>query len=146
MNMEHRKNSKTELIVKCIDNCSCVSVDKWDDEQEYYFTFFKSYSKKKFWERVKDMFKVLKGDDVHTHEIILNEEDYEKLRTYQRGVLKVDRNELYTQYMQWAETVYHEFEFKTQLTPDEIVSGMAMLIEENKNGILKREKDDTERN
>jgi hypothetical protein len=45
---------KSELIVKCTDNCSCMSIDKYEDEPEYYITTYKSYAVKGWRDRLID--------------------------------------------------------------------------------------------
>ena len=76
--MEGRK----QLIVKCMDNCSCLAVDKWDDEKEYVVTTFKSYATKGWRRRFSDIWKIFNGDTVVDTELILDEEDFEKLRNF----------------------------------------------------------------
>lgn len=34
--------NKKEIIVRCFDGCSCMSVTKWDDETDYFVMFYKS--------------------------------------------------------------------------------------------------------
>jgi hypothetical protein len=74
--------NKKELIVKCVDNCSCLSVDKWDGEDTYFITTYKSYATINWLDRIKDIIRIIKGDDVVGTEIILNENDYDKLRNF----------------------------------------------------------------
>ena len=74
--------NKKDIIVKCVDNCSCLSVNKFDDEDEYYVTFYKSYYKKRFFFRLKDALKTLLGKDVVGTEIVLSEEDFNKLKNF----------------------------------------------------------------
>jgi hypothetical protein len=78
MKMESRK----QLIVKCTDNCSCLSVDKWDDEKEYMITTYKSYATKGWKSKLSDIWKIIKGDNVVDTELILFEEDFNKLRNF----------------------------------------------------------------
>jgi|SaaInl85LU_5_DNA_1037374.scaffolds.fasta_scaffold44236_3 hypothetical protein len=70
---------RRSVIVKCVDNCSTMSVDKFDDEDVYYVTFYRSYSLKSLWYRIKDAVKVLRGIDLCTHEVILEPEDFDKI-------------------------------------------------------------------
>jgi hypothetical protein len=74
--------TKKELIVKCTDNCSCLSVDKWDGEDDYFITTYKSYSTKNWLDRIKDIIRIIKGEDVVGTEIVLKESDYDKLRNF----------------------------------------------------------------
>ena len=76
--MENRK----QLIVKCSDNSSCLSVDKWDDEKEYVVTTYKSYATKGWKSKLSDIWKIIKGDNVVDTELILFEEDFNKLRNF----------------------------------------------------------------
>jgi len=73
---------KSELIVKCTDNCSCMSIDKYEDEPEYYITTYKSYAVKGWRDRLIDAWSVLLGGRVVDTEIILSEEDFDKIRNY----------------------------------------------------------------
>jgi hypothetical protein len=76
------ESSKSELIVKCVDNCSSLSIDKWSDEQDYYVTFYKSYQTKTFWFRVKDAIKILLGKDVVGTDVVLTENDFNKIKNF----------------------------------------------------------------
>jgi hypothetical protein len=73
---------KKEVIVKCNDNCSCMSIDKWLDEEFYYVTFYTSYTSYTLWSKLKDIWKILRGKDITTHEIVLDEEDFNKIRNF----------------------------------------------------------------
>lgn len=73
---------ETKLIVKCTDNCSCLSVDKFDDEPLYFITTYKSYSKKGWRDRLVDAWNVLLGFEVVDTEIVLTEEEFNKLRKF----------------------------------------------------------------
>jgi len=73
---------KTELIVKCTDNCSCLSVDKFDDEPLYFITTYKSYSAKDWRNRLVDIWSIILGHNVVDTEIILSEEEFNKLKNY----------------------------------------------------------------
>lgn len=73
--------TKKSVIVKCTDNCSCMSVDKWSDEDEYSITFYKSLEKS-FWHRLKEGIRYILGDDIISTDIILDEGEYNKLRKF----------------------------------------------------------------
>lgn len=75
-------SEKKSLVLKCQDNCSAISIDKWGDDDTYFITTYKSYSTKSFTERIKDIWRIVKGEDVVGTELILNEEDYDKLRKF----------------------------------------------------------------
>jgi len=71
------------VIVKCTDNCSCLSIDKWDDEPIYYVTFYKSYTGLGFFARAKEIFLYLIGRrDIIGTEVLLDESDFEKIRNF----------------------------------------------------------------
>jgi hypothetical protein len=76
------ETEKTEVIVKCVDNCSCMSIDKWSDDPAYYVTFYKSYQTKRLWFRIKDAISVLRGKDVVGTDIVLKQEDFQKLKNF----------------------------------------------------------------
>jgi hypothetical protein len=73
---------KKELIVKCTDNCSCLSIDKFEDETQYYVTTYKSYKSSSWAARLLDIWRILLGINVVDAELILSEEDFEKIRQY----------------------------------------------------------------
>lgn len=75
-------NNKKSLVLKCNDNCSAISIDKWDTDGIYFITTYKSYSTKSVTDRLKDIWRIVKGEDVVGTEIILNESDYDKLRKF----------------------------------------------------------------
>lgn len=72
-------DNKKEVIIKCTDNCSCMSIDKFNDEPEYYITFYRSYGNKSIWGRIKDVYNILMGNDVINHELIVYKNDIDKL-------------------------------------------------------------------
>jgi hypothetical protein len=76
------ETERTEIIVKCVDGCSCLSIDKWSDEQDYYVTFYKSYQSKTLWYRFKDALNVLLGKDVVGTDIVLTENDFNKIKNF----------------------------------------------------------------
>ena len=73
---------KKELIIKCVDNCCCLSVDKYDDCGDHYITLYKSYGRKSFWFRLKDIWKILTGDQISSFDIVLSEEDFNKIKRF----------------------------------------------------------------
>lgn len=73
---------KTELVVKCADNCSCLSIDKFEDEPMYYITTYKSYATKGWRDRLVDVWRVILGCNVVDVEIILTQEEFDKLKNY----------------------------------------------------------------
>lgn len=75
---------KTEksLIVKCNDNCSAISIDKWDDDGVYYITTYKSYNGVSFKGKIKDIWKIIKGLDVINNELILGTEEFNKIKKF----------------------------------------------------------------
>ena len=80
--INNENNGKSEIIVKCVDNCSCMSVDKFNDETDYYVTFYKSYGNKSFWGRVKEAWKTIRGLNSNFNEIILTQEDFKRLKNF----------------------------------------------------------------
>ena len=79
--MENTEGKK-ELIIKCVDNCCCLSVDKYDDCGDHYITLYKSYGGKGFWFRLKDIWKILIGDQVSSFDIVLSEDDFNKIKRF----------------------------------------------------------------
>ena len=80
--MKVENNERSEVIVKCVDNCTCMSVDKFNDDTDYYITFYKTYGNKSLWGRVKEAWKTIIGLNSDLNEIVLTKEDYQKLRNF----------------------------------------------------------------
>jgi hypothetical protein len=80
--MKVENNERSEVIVKCVDNCTCMSVDKFNDDTDYYITFYKTYGNKSLWGRVKEAWKTIRGLNSDLNEIVLTKEDYQKLRNF----------------------------------------------------------------
>ena len=80
--MKVENNERSEVIVKCVDNCTCMSVDKFNDDTDYYITFYKTYGNKSLWGRVKEALKTIRGLNSDLNEIVLTKEDYQKLRNF----------------------------------------------------------------
>ena len=74
--------NKTEVIVKCTDNCSCLSIDKWDDDPEYFVTLYNSYTDASLSRKLSDIWKIIRGRQIHHTEVILSEEDFNKIRNF----------------------------------------------------------------
>jgi len=76
---------KKEIIVKCVDNCSCLSVDKdiTGDTTDYYVTLYRSYSGKSFWFRLRDAWMILTGKDISTWDMVLTKEEFNRLRNFE---------------------------------------------------------------
>jgi hypothetical protein len=80
--VETNNQEKKEVVVKCDDNCSCVSIDKWVDEPEYYITFYKSYENKPLWFRIADAIKVIRGKSISRGGMVIYDKDFDKLRNF----------------------------------------------------------------
>ena len=72
--MKVENNERSEVIVKCVDNCTCMSVDKFNDDTDYYITFYKTYGNKSLWGRVKEAWKTIRGLNSDLNEIVLTKE------------------------------------------------------------------------
>jgi hypothetical protein len=68
-----------EVIVKCMDNCSCLSVERWDIGSEYVITTYKSYTDRSWKRKLMDIWKILKGESVVDVELILDKDEFQKL-------------------------------------------------------------------
>lgn len=76
-----KPETKKSLIVKCDDNCSALSIDKWDDDV-YYITTYKSYNGVSFIGKIKDIWKILKGLDVINNELVINKKEFVKIKKF----------------------------------------------------------------
>lgn len=75
--------TKTEVIVKCLDNCTALSIDKWDDAPEYFITLYSSFNRKTtFIQKLKFIFKILMGKKIYHYDIVLSEEDFNKIKNF----------------------------------------------------------------
>ena len=82
------------LMDKCLSNptgrgkepswesVSDMSVDKFNDDTDYYITFYKTYGNKSLWGRVKEAWKTIRGLNSDLNEIVLTKEDYQKLKNF----------------------------------------------------------------
>jgi len=73
--------NKTEVIVKCQDNCSCLSIDKWDDS-EYFVTLYNSYYDASLSKKISDIWKIIRGRQIHHTEVVLTKKDFNKIRNF----------------------------------------------------------------
>jgi len=73
-------DGRSEVVVKCVDNCTCMSVDKFNDDTDYYITFYKSYGNKSLWGRLKEAWRAIRGLNSNLNEIVLTQEDYKKFK------------------------------------------------------------------
>lgn len=77
-----KTETKKSLIVKCNDNCSALSIDKWDEDDVYYLTTYKSYNSVSFINKITDIWKIIKGLDVINNELVLDNEEFNKIKYY----------------------------------------------------------------
>lgn len=69
---------KKSVLLKCVCSCSAIDVTKWEDEEEYYITFYESFnSNQSFFARIKN---ALIGKNNSNHGIVLSTEDFKKLK------------------------------------------------------------------
>jgi hypothetical protein len=72
---------KKELFIQCECQGEILKVDKFEDEQEYYLTVFKYYFPSlSFLRRIKYALKILKGEGIRTTDIVLSQENFNKLK------------------------------------------------------------------
>ena len=80
------ETNKNEVVVKCWDNCSCLSVDVWDEdkdiEKEYFITFYNNYNDTSFRKKIVDIWKIIRGKKIYNQDLILDEEDFDKIRNF----------------------------------------------------------------
>lgn len=70
------------VTVKCVDNCSAVTLTKWSHEQEYELTLYKSY-REGFWERFKQVFSyAFLGREAIFGELVLTKDEFEKIKNF----------------------------------------------------------------
>jgi hypothetical protein len=73
-------DNRESVIVKCEDNCSALSIDKWDNDDIYYITTYKSYNSVSFKNKLRDIWRILNGLDVINNELLLNKEEFDKIK------------------------------------------------------------------
>lgn len=72
---------KTELFIQCECQGEILKVEKFDEENEYYLTVFKYYHPSLFFlRRIKYAWKVLKGEGIQTADIVLSQENFNRLK------------------------------------------------------------------
>lgn len=71
-----------ELIIKCENEKSFISVYKFENESMYYITTYKSYKGKAFRDRMIDAWGVLLGFENVDSELVVSSKDFDKLRKF----------------------------------------------------------------
>lgn len=72
---------KKTLLLRCSCTCTAISIDKWDDEDEYYITFYPSYvAESSFFRRVKEAYKTLIGKNNEKFGVVLSTEEFNKIK------------------------------------------------------------------
>lgn len=71
-----------ELIIRCEDGKSFISVDKFENESIYYITTYKSYKGKAFRDRMIDAWGVILGLENVDAELVISAKDFDKLRKF----------------------------------------------------------------
>ena len=75
----YEEPKKTDLFLTCTCDSELLRVTKWEDEEEIYFSVYSFLAQKyTLWERIVILF----GGKTKTAEIILNKENFEKLKTF----------------------------------------------------------------
>lgn len=75
------ETKKKELILKCTDNCSCLSIDNWEGEDSYFIMTYKN-ERKPLWYRFREAIKYIMGYKIVDVDLILTEEEFNKLREF----------------------------------------------------------------
>ena len=81
------EDNKNEVIVKCQDNCSCMSVDCWDEDEfdnQYFITFYNSYGDTTIFNKLKDIWKIIRGKKIYNTDLVLTEKDFDKIRNFMK--------------------------------------------------------------
>ena len=71
-----------ELIIRCEDGKSFISVDKFENESMYYITTYKSYKGKELRDRMIDAWGVILGFENVDAELVISAKDFDKLRKF----------------------------------------------------------------
>ena len=71
-----------ELIIRCEDGKSFISVDKFENESMYYITTYKSYKGKALRDRMIDAWGVILGFENVAAELVISAKDFDKLRKF----------------------------------------------------------------
>jgi len=71
-----------ELIIRCEDGKSFISVDKFENESMYYITTYKSYKGKALRDRMIDAWGVILGFENVDAELVVSAKDFDKLRKF----------------------------------------------------------------
>ena len=74
---------KKELLITCECQGEILSLQKYEDEVETYLTVYRYYSIDiSFFARLKMCWKVLKGEGISTADLVLSEENFEKIKQF----------------------------------------------------------------
>lgn len=72
-----------EILIRCQCFGEVLSLTRFEDETEIYFTVYKhnpEYSS--LFRRIKMAIKVLRGKGIETADIVLSKEDFEKIKQF----------------------------------------------------------------
>jgi hypothetical protein len=81
------EDNKNEVIVKCDCNCSCMSVDYWEEddlEKQYFITYYNSYEGSTFLSKLKDIWKIIRGKRIYNSDLVLSEKEFNKIRNFMK--------------------------------------------------------------
>ena len=74
-----KKIFRKDLYLPCTCETELLRVSKWEDDEEVYFSVYSFFAQKySFLERLKFLF----GGKIKSCEIILKEEDFNKLKSF----------------------------------------------------------------
>lgn len=69
---------KTSVVIECEDKCSAISLTRYDDEKQVDIFVYKSF-RDKFWTRVKNAIRVLRGENYLLADLVVRDEEIKKI-------------------------------------------------------------------
>lgn len=69
-------------LFRCIDDCSILSVDKIEGDNYQHLTIYKMFCNNGFVSRLKTAINILLNRDVLIGEIVLTDDEFDKLRKF----------------------------------------------------------------
>lgn len=74
---------KEDLLIECQCKGEVLGVTRFDDETEVYLTVYKyNFSGSNLFSRLKMAIKVLKGEGIATADVVLSEENFNKIKEF----------------------------------------------------------------
>jgi hypothetical protein len=77
---------KKSLVIKCVDNCSALSIDKFHDDDDYFITTYRSFQKTSLQDKFKAIYNIIFGGEVVGSEVVLSKQEFELIKNFDNDI------------------------------------------------------------